>query len=85
MIRTTSKSVTFSRPFTVSGIEGTQSAGTYLVEFDEELIEGLSFSAYRRLSTRIHLPPGPSRPGITEIAQIEPDQVEAALAEHSNE
>jgi hypothetical protein len=83
MIRTTRQSVTFRHPFMVSGIDSYQPAGTYTVETDEELIEGLSFSAYRRTSTRISLPPTPSRPGITETVTIDPDEIDAALKEHS--
>lgn len=81
MIRTTSQSVTFLLPFTVSGIGGSQPAGTYTIETDEELIEGLSFSAYRRTSMRICLPPSLARPGVTEFAMIDPGEVEAALME----
>jgi hypothetical protein len=83
MIRTTSQSVTFHRPFMVSGVDAYQPAGTYTVETDEELIEGLSFSAYRRTSTRICLPPTPSRPGITETVTIDSEEIDAALKEQS--
>lgn len=83
MIRTIRQTVTFRRPFMVSGIDGYQPAGTYTVETDEELIEGLSFSAYRRTSTRISLPPALSRPGITETVTIDPDEIDAALKEQS--
>jgi hypothetical protein len=83
MIRATSQTVTFRRPFMVSGVDGYQPTGTYTVETDEELIEGLSFSAYRRTSKRICLPPTPLRPEITETATIDPDEVDAALQEQS--
>jgi hypothetical protein len=83
MIRTTRQAVTFRRPFMVSGVDDHQPAGTYTVETDEELIEGLSFSAYRRTSTRIYLPPTPSRPGITETVTIDPGEVDAALKEQA--
>ena len=81
MIRTFRQSVTFPHPFAISGLEGDQPAGTYTIETDEELIEGLSFSAYRRTATRIYLPPGPARPGTTEIVPIEPSEIELALKE----
>ncbi len=43
--RTTRKSVTFSRPFELAGVDEKFEAGTYDVETVEELIEGLSFVA----------------------------------------
>ena len=48
--------MTFLHPFSLAGVEGEQAAGTYAVETVEEPIEGLSFVAYRRLSTTIVLP-----------------------------
>ena len=49
--RTSRRTVTFARPFSLRGIDGVQPAGTYVVETDEELIQGLSF-----------MPGGGSRP-----------------------
>ncbi len=49
-------SVTFPKPFFVEGLDREQEAGTYKVEIVEELIEGLSFQAYRVVSTSIVLP-----------------------------
>ncbi|MDI3309359.1 MAG: hypothetical protein QJR07_19980 [Acetobacteraceae bacterium] len=43
----------FQRPFSMKSIGGPQPAGTYTVEMEEELLEGLSFPAYRRVSTTI--------------------------------
>jgi hypothetical protein len=43
----------FKRPFTLKGLDHPQPAGTYDVETEEELLEGLSFPAYRRVSTTI--------------------------------
>ena len=53
--RTSRETVTFARPFSLRGIDGVQPAGTYVVETEEELIEGLSFPAYRRTGTTITL------------------------------
>lgn len=83
MIRTTTQTITFRRSFFVIGIDEYRPAGTYTVETDEELIEGLTFSAYRRTSARISLPPTPSRPGIAETLTIDPDEIDAALKEQS--
>jgi hypothetical protein len=43
MIARASRTVTFRRPFTVTGVDEVQPAGTYMVETDEELLEDLSF------------------------------------------
>ena len=56
MTRTTRKTVTFRRPFSMSAIEKVQPSGTYTVDTDEELIDGLSFLAYRRVATLLHSP-----------------------------
>jgi hypothetical protein len=50
-IRTTTTTVTFRRPFLLKGAERTAPAGDYRVVTDEELLEGLSFLACRRVMT----------------------------------
>jgi hypothetical protein len=77
-MRTSRRAVTFARPFFLRGIETEQPAGTYTVETDEELLEGLSFPAYRRVATTIFLP---SRPGDLvsgQLVTIDPLDLEAA-------
>lgn len=72
--RTTRKTVTFTRSF-VLGDAGTQAPGTYEVDTDEELIDGLSFVAYRRVATLIKL----RRGGATEVFKVNPAELDAAL------
>ena len=77
-LRTSRRTVTFARPFSLRGIDGIQPAGTYTVETDEELLEGLSFPAYRRVATTIFLP---SRPGDLvsgQLVTLDPVELEAA-------
>jgi hypothetical protein len=50
-MRTTSKTVTFHRPFWLKGVDRLLPPADYRVVTDEELIEGLSFPAYHRVST----------------------------------
>jgi hypothetical protein len=71
MHRTVRKRLTFPRPFPVIGLDALQAPGTYSIEIEEELLEGLSFPAYRRLSSSIILPPQPSNPSVWQIAQID--------------
>jgi hypothetical protein len=54
--RTTETTVTFRHPFTLSGVNGPQPAGTYKIIIDEAEIVGLSFLAYRRTATTLCLP-----------------------------
>ncbi len=53
LTRTQRSTLVFSRPFRVDGEARLQPAGTYLVETEEELLEGLSFPAYRRAGVTI--------------------------------
>lgn len=54
--RVARETVTFAKRFFVEGLDRTQAPGTYKVEIVEELIETLSFLAYRVVSTSIELP-----------------------------
>jgi len=83
MTRTITKTVTFERPFAMSGLDGVQPAGTYSVETDEELIASLSFTAYRRTATWLRLlgrreGTEPSA-GLSEVVAIDPAELERAL------
>jgi hypothetical protein len=49
--RSTRSTVTFSSPFTLPGYLGELPAGDYEVLVEEELLQGLSFEAYRRTAT----------------------------------
>lgn len=51
--RTRSEDVAFKRASLLKGWAEPHPAGTYAVETEEELIEGLSFPAYRRVSTTL--------------------------------
>ena len=54
-MRTTKSTVTFQAPFSMPSISGEQPAGTYDIEIDEELIEGIERTAYRRVATLLYL------------------------------
>lgn len=76
-MRTSSKTVSFRRPFWLKGVDRMLPPADYRVVTDEELIEGLSFPAYRRISTMIFVP-APSGSAV-EMATIDPLDLEAAL------
>ena len=55
LTRTQRTTLVFRHPFRLKSSGRLQPAGTYTVESEEELLEGLSFPAYRRVSTTITL------------------------------
>lgn len=78
---TVKRTVTFKRPFNLSGFDGEQPAGTYSVETDDELLEGSSVPAYGRMATMMQIEPGFVDQGdAVRVAVIDPRQLEAALA-----
>jgi hypothetical protein len=77
-VRTSRESVTFTQPFSLTGIDEVQPAGTYTVETDEELLPGLSFPAYRRVATLIFLRSRGGGPIVEEVANIDPLELQAA-------
>ena len=77
--RTRREDVVFKRPFLLKGWVEPHPAGTYDVETEEELIEGLSFPAYRRLSTTITR--RPTKPGaLVQAIPIDPRELAEARA-----
>lgn len=77
-VRTSQRTVTFTRPFSLSGIDEAQPAGTYTVQTHEELLPGLSFLAYRRIATLIFLPSRPGGTFVEQLVDIDPLELEAA-------
>ena len=55
-VRSRREVVTFKHPFQIRGIDRELPAGSYDVITDEEMIEGLSFAAFRRVATLIEVP-----------------------------
>lgn len=81
LTRTTRTTVTFAHPFFLGDAEETLPAGTYDVETEEELLEGLSFHAYRRVLTVVHLPADAGQPGIRRSLTTRPEDLDIALAQ----
>jgi hypothetical protein len=69
--RALNKTVVFSKPFLLKGVDRMLPAGDYRVVTDEELIEGLSFPVYRRVSTMIFVPATQGASAI-EMVTIDP-------------
>jgi hypothetical protein len=71
------ETVIFSKPFLLKGVDRTLPAGSYRVVTDQELIEGVSFPAYRRVATMIFVPGAQGRS--IEMVTIDPIDLRAAL------
>jgi hypothetical protein len=69
--------VTFRHPFALKGADGILPAGDYRVLTDEELIDGLSFLAYRRVATLIF--PLAVRRDSPGMLTVDPHDLAAAL------
>ena len=79
--RVSRAAVTFAQPFFVEGVGRDQPAGTYEVETVEEPIEGLSFLAYRTVSTSIVIPRSGGGKHDFQMARIAASVVQAARLE----
>jgi hypothetical protein len=77
--RTTQTVVRFSSPFRLPGFDGTQPAGEYRVDYDEELIDGVSRLAWRRVGAFIHLPAIAAQSSTLQMMPIHPSDLETAL------
>lgn len=78
--RSTERTFTFRRPFTLSAVDRPLPSGSYRVVTEEDALEGLSFDAWQRMRTLLflpaHAPPGTAR----EVVPIDPDELAAAFA-----
>ena len=77
--RTSREDMVFRHPFSLKGWSEPLPAGTYAVETEEELIEGLSFPAYRRVSTTITRQAARARALVQAIA-VDPRELARARA-----
>jgi hypothetical protein len=75
--RTQRKTITFDRPFLLKSMDRVLPPGNYVVVTDEELVEGLSFPVYRRVSTTMMVP-AENRPSSVEMLTIDPRDLDAA-------
>jgi hypothetical protein len=77
--RSTETTVTFRHVFRLSALDRPQPAGTYTVVTDEEEIPGLSYVAFRRTATLLHLPAVGTSRTHAEVVCIDPLELTAAL------
>jgi hypothetical protein len=70
-VRSRRETITFQHPFRIRGIDRLLPPGAYEVITDEEMIEGLSFAAYRRVATMIMVPAGGSAMEMVSIGSVD--------------
>lgn len=82
--RTTQSVVRFTSAFSLAGLDALQPAGSYRVDHDEELIEGISRPVWLRTDTFIHLPSIDAPGTRQQMVRINPADLEAALEKDNN-
>lgn len=78
--RTTKTEITFTHPFHLKSLSEPLEAGTYRLVVDEELIEGLSFTAYRRVAIHLELPAISVAMTRRQFLQVSSAEIDEALA-----
>lgn len=73
--RTTSKTVTFRRPFVLADFPSLAPAGDYVVDTEEERIDSLTADIWRRVSTVMLV----HEAGATESRAVDPEDLHEAL------
>jgi hypothetical protein len=75
--RTRREMVQFTRSFRLAGVDRELPPATYEIIVDEEMIEGLSFPAFRRNATMIMVPAA-GRSASMEMISTSPDELDRA-------
>jgi hypothetical protein len=75
--RTQRRTIEFRRAFLLKGVDRILPPGKYDIVSDEELIEGLSFPVYRRVSTIIFVPAAAQASSI-EMVTVDPRDLQSA-------
>jgi hypothetical protein len=78
-IRTTRCLASFAEPFSLRNVEGVQPPGDYNVYIEDELIQGLSRAAYRRVSAILQLPSISSPQDQSRLVSVNASDLKAAL------
>lgn len=74
--RTSSRQVTFRKPFTLAGLDGVQPPGTYTITTEEEMLDSLTIVGWRQTAVTMAI----VRDGATEFVTVDPQDFREALA-----
>lgn len=80
MERTSERVVEFTRPFRVNTQNDPLPPGSYTIRNTEEIIEGLSFLAWRRIRTQLETITPDTGSSTRRILDVDIEDIEAALA-----
>jgi len=83
MERVTRKVVRIERPFRLG--DANNPAGDYEVTTYEEPLGDLMYDAFRRISTKIYLPPTGGRIGIGQFVEIDPQKLGELVIPHDED
>jgi len=78
--RKTRTTLTFMHPFTLTAVDEPINAGAYVVETLEETVEGVSFVAYRRVSTTMTICSKVYGASWRQVIEIDAADLELAIA-----
>jgi hypothetical protein len=78
-VKTERATISFANPFSLKELDAAQPAGDYILETDHELIEGLSWLAYRRVATFLRIPRISAAQGFSQRVSVNQANLDAAL------
>ena len=78
-MRSSTTTVTFSNTFALPGYPGELPAGDYEIVVEEELLQGLSFEAWKRTATYLIVRGRGRRTGLTEMLATTENDLNEAL------
>jgi len=78
-VRTDRTTISFAHSFSLRDLEGVQPAGEYLVETDDEVIEGISRLAHRRVATLLTIPRIADSQSVSQRVSVDQIDLDAAL------
>jgi hypothetical protein len=78
--RVTTKTVVFSRAFVLNEADGEQPPGIYTVQTEEEPLDVMTMTAYRRVATVMNRYDAHGPGGFVRFVTIDPAELDAALA-----
>src|SRR3546814_620260 len=76
--RSSESTVTFQHPFSLSALDKPLPAGRYLVVTEEDEIAGVSFQAFHRTATLLHLPAIGTGGTMQQVVTVNPDELDVA-------
>ncbi len=79
MTRTQQRTIHFNARALLDGLDYPLGPGDYELHEDEELIEGISWLAYRRVATFITIPPTSANGNVRRMLPVDAEAIEELL------